>query len=203
MSFKRLLGLLFSLSALASGSAVVLAAPAAHAIIPCDESCGGGGGGGGGGSGGGGGGVGVDPLPGPRYVVEAVWFQCLDETGETSVGSDETRFTFDSTDAEGTHVHTSQFFDDVDTTEHRYFDSSPRVLSPSGGSPAPITLATLVMEEDTWPDSDDTIGHSTITFSPAELEQADPYVGMSTVRTLTFTGDFSNYELYLTVTRVA
>jgi hypothetical protein len=202
MRTKRFLGLVFSLSALATASGVALAGPGAHAFIPCDASCGGGGGGGGG-TGTGGGGSGVDPLPGPRYAVEAVWFQCLDETGETSVGSDETRFTFDTTDAEGTRIHRSQFFDDVDTTESRLFDSSNSQLSPSGGSPAPITVRSLAVEEDSWPDSDDTIGRSDTTFSAAELAQADPVVGMSTVRTLTYSGDFSSYELYLKVTRIA
>ena len=202
MRCKRLLGLFFSLSAVATASAVSLAVPSAHAFIPCDESCGGGGGGGGG-TGGGGGGSGVDPLPGPRYAVEAVWFQCLDETGETSVGSDETRFTFDSTDAEGTRIHTSQFFDDVDTTESRVFDSSAGRLSPANGSPAPITLRTLVMEEDSWPDSDDTIGHSDTTFTAADLQQSVPDVGMATVRTLNFTGDDSNYVVYLTISRIS
>ena len=42
MRYTRSLGLLFSLSALASASVVTLAAPAAHAFIPCDQTCGGG-----------------------------------------------------------------------------------------------------------------------------------------------------------------
>jgi hypothetical protein len=71
------------------------------------------------------------------------------------------------------------------------------------GSVAPLNLATNVIESDSWPDYDDTIGHSDLTWSAAQLAQAVPNVGMTTLQTVTFNGDFSNYVLYLSITRVS
>jgi hypothetical protein len=202
---KRLIGLVCSLLLLGAGLTLVTAtAPVAQAAtcvpqlaanaLPC----------GGGGGGGGGGGSGVDPLPGtPRYALEAVWFQCVDETGQTQIGSDETRFSFNAIDGQGVRTQRSETFDDVDSGVSFDFHPSFRQLAPAGGSIAPLSLAINITEIDSWPDYDDTIGHSDLAWSGAELAQAVPNVGMSTVRPVTFTGDSSNYVVYLVITRVS
>jgi hypothetical protein len=202
---NRLLGLLCSPLLLMAGLAAFAAtAPAAQAA-PCQvnvvttNACGGGGGGGGG--------SGVDPLPGtPHYAIHAVYVHCIDTTGSTQIGSDETQFTFTAIDGQAVRSVNLQRLGNIDSGDTEYFGfvfGAPRELSRIGGSVAPLNLAIDVVELDSWPDSNDTIGHRDLTWSPAELAQAVPNVGMSFVQPLTFTGDSSNYVLYLTVTRVS
>jgi hypothetical protein len=181
-------------------------APAAQAA-PCQvnvvitNACGGGGGGGGGG------GSGVDPLPGtPHYAIHAVRFHCIDTTGSTQIGSDEIEFSFNTIDGQAVHRPTLRRFGNVDSGDSEFFGleyGTSQELSRVGGSIAPLNLAIDVVEKDSWPDSNDTIGHRDLTWSPADLTQALPNVGMGITQVVTFTGDSSNYVLYLTVTRVS
>jgi hypothetical protein len=202
---KRLLGLLCSPLLLVAALAAFGATANAAQAVPCQvevvttNACGGGGGGGGGG------GSGVDPLPGtPHYAIHAVWFHCIDTTGSTQIGSDETKYSFTSIDGQAVSRATWERFGNVDSGDSEYFGSgSPKELSRVGGSIAPLNLAVDAVELDSWPDSNDTIGHLDLTWSPAELTQSVPSVGMSFVQSVTFTGDSSNYVLYLTVTRVS
>jgi hypothetical protein len=144
-------------------------------------------------------------LPGtPHYAIHAVWFHCVDTTGSTQIGSDEVEYAFNSIDGQAVHRETWQRFGNVDSGDTEYFGfGSPKEVSRVGGSVAPLHLAVDARELDSWPDSNDTIGHRDLTWTPAELTQAVPNIGMSVTEVVTFTGDSSNYVLYLTVTRVS
>lgn len=91
----------------------------------------------------------------PKYVVRAVKFKCVDESGADFLGSDEPFWVFSARDPGG-RIHTtrSQEFKDVDSGEQRKFEAGngqnviwPRKGASSGDSGS-IALSIQLWEAD-------------------------------------------------------
>jgi len=90
-----------------------------------------------------------------KYVVRAIKFKCLDESGVDWTGSDDTYWVFSARDSAG-RVHTtrSQEFSDVDSGDQRKFDNADgqNVIWPrkgaSGGESGSIALSIQLWESD-------------------------------------------------------
>jgi hypothetical protein len=67
-----------------------------------------------------------NPLRQPRYVLQAISFHAIDESGYDWLGSDEIFALFD----EGSNLAVTSVFDDVDTGDTRQFGVTERCITP-------------------------------------------------------------------------
>jgi hypothetical protein len=135
-----------------------------------------------------------------RWVVQADWMFCNDETGEWDwTGSDEARWDFVSTDGTGNQFVWAKSFGDVDTGESRFF--GPRDLTaPTAG---PVTLSASLREMDDGTPNE-LLGEKTVSWTPAQLDGIASTPGSVGTQTWTFSGvDASTYTLHLRVVRTA
>lgn len=114
-----------------------------------------------------------------RYIVRAVKFTCLDESGADFFGSDEPYWVF-STRGQNGEVHTtrSREFGDVDSGDTRSFakNSNAIIWPPKGatkGAPGPIALSIQLYEADQG-DKDETVKKTHLAF---DLAEKAPFVG--------------------------
>ncbi len=107
----------------------------------------------------------------PSYIVTAIKFKCIDESGFDFFGSDEPYWVFTARDSDG-NVHTtrSREFGDVDSGETRKFAENAVVWPRKGatqGAPGPIALSIQLWESDQG-DKDDITRRTEQAFKLAE-----------------------------------
>lgn len=158
----------------------------------------------------------------PQFVVTAVKFKALDETGWDWMGSDEVLAVF--SDLDPTHYDlVTSIYGDVDAGESRDFRENERCIAPhprcEKGIPSVHFKLALWENDDTgfahgellgthnnlehgsyW--GDDLIGFAEVTKSSAELVSELPAVGNAKDYVVTPTGGAGRYEVTYRITRL-
>lgn len=160
--------------------------------------------------------AGSTPVSTPRYVVEAISFKVVDESGVDWLGADEPYWVFGV--ATGSEEHVSdQLFYDADSGETFYFGPMCLVSDCDQGHSGPMEvraalsefdpgLAVLITVDD-WIIANDGLGSVKVSWSLGELAIQLPEVGDFFTQTLDLNGGSSlggssDYDLVIRVRRV-